>query len=55
MIETIVKAQESESGGDARNLTTHCSRPEIARLSSDSMDAWLDTSRSAEFERWVAY
>jgi hypothetical protein len=54
MIESVVMAQATKLGHGGRNLTTHCSRPELASLSFDSLDAWLVVRRSAEFERWAA-
>jgi hypothetical protein len=51
MIESTAKGQERQNGRVARNLTTHCSRPELASLSFDNLDAWLVVRRSAEFER----
>ena len=46
MIELKAAGRERRRGHVGRNLTTHSTEAEIARLSFDNLKAWLDSSRS---------
>ncbi len=46
MIKSTLRGRERQNGYVARNLTTHSTEAEIARMSFARLKAWSDSSRS---------